>query len=99
MICLMLDPPAPMMAPTEELGTLIWHISTMGWGGPPTPGMNGVLGHNSALQGYTGLGTNWANEMNFVTNHAAGAWSIADLLASSPEYYHSAMDAPRASHS
>ena len=32
-----------------------------------------VLGHDSALQGYIGLGTSWANEMNFVMNHAAGA--------------------------
>ena len=28
---------------------------------------NRVLGHDSAL-----LGTTWANEMNFVMNHAAG---------------------------
>ena len=27
--------------------------------------MNGVLGYNSALRGYTGPGTTWANEMNF----------------------------------
>ena len=26
----------------------------------------GVLSHNSALQGYTGPRTTWANEMNFV---------------------------------
>ena len=26
--------------------------------------MNGVLGHDSALYGYTGPGTTWANEMN-----------------------------------
>ena len=39
--------------------------------------MIGVLGHDSTLCGYTGLGTAWANEMNFVTNHAAGAGSIA----------------------
>ena len=39
--------------------------------------MNGVLSHDSALQGFTGPGTNWANEMNFVMNHAAGEGSIA----------------------
>jgi len=27
MICLMLVPPVPMMAPTAALGTLIWHSS------------------------------------------------------------------------
>ena len=37
--------------------------------------MNGVLGHYSALQGYTG--TTWANEMNFVMDHFPGAGSIA----------------------
>ena len=35
--------------------------------------MNGVQGHNFALQGYTGPGTTWDNEMNFVMNHAPGA--------------------------
>ena len=30
------------------------------------PGRNGVLGHDSALQGYTGPGTTWVNEVNFV---------------------------------
>ena len=39
--------------------------------------MNGVLGHDSALKGYTGPGTTWANEMNFMVNHASGAGSIA----------------------
>ena len=39
--------------------------------------MNGVLGHDSALPGYTRSGTTWANEMYFVMNHAAGAESIA----------------------
>ena len=39
--------------------------------------MNGVLDHDSALSGYTGPGTTWANEMNFVINHAPGAGSIA----------------------
>ena len=39
--------------------------------------MNAILGINSALQIYTCLGTIWANEMNFVMNHAPGAGSIA----------------------
>ena len=39
--------------------------------------MVGVLGHNSALKGYTGPGTTWADEMNFVLNHAPGAGSLA----------------------
>ena len=37
----------------------------------------GVLGHNSTLEGYTGPGTTWVNEMNSVRNHASGARSIA----------------------
>ena len=36
-----------------------------------------VIGHNSALQDYTGPGTNWANGMNFAVNHTPGAGSIA----------------------
>ena len=36
-----------------------------------------LLGHDSALLGYAGPGTTWANEMNFVMNHAPGAGSIA----------------------
>ena len=39
--------------------------------------MNGVLGHSSAWQGYTGPGTTCANEMNYVMNHAPGAGSLA----------------------
>ena len=39
--------------------------------------MNGVLGHDSALQGYTGPQTNWANGVNIVMSHAPGAESIA----------------------
>ena len=39
--------------------------------------MIGVLGHDSALKGYTGLETTWANEMNFVMHHAPGAGTIA----------------------
>ena len=39
-----------------------------------------VLGHDSALKGYTGPRTNWANGMNFVMNHATGAGSIARFV-------------------
>ena len=38
--------------------------------------MNGVAGHDSALQGYAWPGTTWDNEMNFGMNHAPGAGSI-----------------------
>ena len=38
--------------------------------------MNGASGQNSAMQGYTGAGTTWANEMNFGRNHAPSARSI-----------------------
>ena len=38
--------------------------------------MSSVLGNSSALQGYTGPGTTFANEMNFGMNHAPGARSI-----------------------
>ena len=37
--------------------------------------MNVVLGYDSALQGYTGPGTPWADKMNFV-NRTSGAGSI-----------------------
>ena len=40
--------------------------------------MIGVLGHDSALLGYTGPETTWANEMIFVMNHAPGAGSISN---------------------
>ena len=43
--------------------------------------MNGVLDHDAALKGYTGPGITWANEMNFVWNHASGAASIARPIA------------------
>ena len=43
--------------------------------------MNGVLGHNSALYGYTGPRITWANEINFVMKHASGAGSIALYLS------------------
>ena len=39
--------------------------------------MDGVLGHNYALHGFTGPGTNYANEMNFAMNHAPVAESLA----------------------
>ena len=39
--------------------------------------MNGVLSHDSAMYGYTGPRTTWANEMNFVLKYAPGAGSIA----------------------
>ena len=38
--------------------------------------MIGVLGHDSALSGYTEQETTRANEMNFVMNHAPGTGSI-----------------------
>ena len=38
--------------------------------------MIGVVGHDFALQGYTGPEATWENEMNFM-NHAPGAVSIA----------------------
>ena len=38
-------------------------------------GMNGVLGHDSALQGYAGPET-WANEMRYAMKHAPDAGSI-----------------------
>ena len=39
--------------------------------------INGVLGHDSVWQGYTGPNTTWANEINSVMNHAPGAGSLA----------------------
>ena len=53
--------------------------------------MNDLLGHNSALQGYTAPGTTQAKEMNFVMNHAPGAGSIAqpvDRQSSALPLYH-----------
>ena len=35
-----------------------------------------VLGHDSALYGYTGQETILGNEMNFSTNHVSGEGSI-----------------------
>ena len=48
--------------------------------------MNGVLGHDYALKGYTGLGITYANEMITGMNHAPGAGLIArpdDLMTCS----------------
>ena len=39
--------------------------------------MNDVLDHHSAWQGNAGLSATWANEMNFGTNHAPDARSLA----------------------
>ena len=44
--------------------------------------MNGLLGYDSALEGYTGLKTTWVNDQSL------------DLLTSSPAHYHCATDAP-----
>ena len=55
--------------------------------------MNGVFGHDSALFGYTMLGTTCANKRSFVMNHAPGAGSPLDLLTSSPTCYHCTMGA------
>ena len=49
--------------------------------------MNGVLSHDSTLRGYAGPGTTWANEMNFVTNHALVQDRSLDLLSSSSAHY------------
>ena len=53
-----------------------------------------VLGHHSALIGYTGPGTIWANEMNFVVSHAPGEGSLARPVDQHPSRYHYATDAP-----
>ena len=39
--------------------------------------MNGASGHDSTLEGYSGLGITWVYEMNFGMNHAPGAGLIA----------------------
>ena len=46
--------------------------------------MLGVVGHDYALQDYTGPWTTWANEMNIVVNHAPGAGSIARPVDQQP---------------
>ena len=55
--------------------------------------MIGILGYNSALQGYAGQGT-WANEMNFDTYDEPGAVLIAQPVDLQPSMYHSATTAP-----
>ena len=48
------------------------------------------VGHESALQGYTGPGTTWANEINLGLNHVPGAGSITwpvDLTCSLAHYH------------
>ena len=45
---------------------------------------NRVLVHNYALQGYTGPGTIWGNEINFVTNQRPGAGTIATTALQLP---------------
>ena len=53
--------------------------------------MNGISGHNSALQAYTGPCITWANEMNFCANHAPGAGAITrptDLQSSVSPTHH-----------
>ena len=66
-------------------------LSPEGWGIKSLV-MNGVLGHDSALQGYTGPGTTCANEVNFVAILVQD-W-LLDMLTSSPAHYHCAPDAP-----
>ena len=43
--------------------------------------MNVVLDHGSVLQGYTGPGTTWTNEVNFGMKHAPRAGSFAVPVA------------------
>ena len=38
--------------------------------------MDGALGHDSVLLGYTGLEITWANQINFAMNQAPGAGLI-----------------------
>ena len=38
----------------------------------------GALGHDSALEGYIGPRTIWANEMNFVMKYALGMFRTVD---------------------
>ena len=55
--------------------------------------MNGVLGHDFALS-HTGLGTTWANEMNFTMNHAPGVGLIAQPIDQQSSVLHCAMTTP-----
>ena len=44
---------------------------------PKMQKMNGVLGCDLALYGYTEPGITWDYDMNFIINHTPGAGSIA----------------------
>ena len=48
--------------------------------------MIGVLSHSSALEGYTGPRTTWANKMMAVMNYANGA-GLLNLLTINPACY------------
>ena len=53
--------------------------------------MSAVLGHDSELEGYTGPGTTWDNELNFVRNHALCAGTVSqpvDQQSSMLPLYH-----------
>ena len=65
----------------------------------PGAGLNGDLGHDSALQGYTGPGTTWNSEMNFyepcpsagvndVLGHKSALWgyTVPDNLGKWDEF-------------
>ena len=56
--------------------------------------MNGGLGHDSALQDYTGPGTTWANEMILLWIMPLAQDRSFDLLASGPARYHCTTDVP-----
>ena len=53
---------------------------------------NGARGHDAALQGYTGPGRTWANEINFAIMTLMQDRSL-DLLTSSPAHYQCATGA------
>ena len=61
---------------TGKCNVILYDHLFMNTGSSQCYKMKGVLGHDSALQGYTGPGTTQANEMNFVMNHAPDAGSI-----------------------
>ena len=50
--------------------------------------MIGALGHDSVLLGYTGPGTTWVNDKDFVLYNTLVQDRLLDLLASSPARYH-----------
>ena len=54
----------------------------------------GVLGHDSALVGYTGPGTTWADGMNFGMNIAPGAGSITRPINQQSSALYCSTDAP-----